>query len=67
LEIIIPSIVAQKLENKVSLFRIWSTGCSTGEEAYSIVININEYLEKEKIQLDVSIFATDIDKNALAT
>ncbi len=67
LKIIIPSIIAQKLENKSSLFRIWSAGCSTGEEAYSVAININEYLEKEKIQLDVSIFATDIDKNALAT
>jgi two-component system CheB/CheR fusion protein len=41
--------------------RIWVPGCSTGEEAYSIAILVNEYREKNKIERDVQIFATDID------
>ena len=64
---ILPSIAARKSETKNSDLRIWSAGCSTGEEPYSVAINVNEYLEKAKIQLDVNIFATDIDKNAIST
>jgi len=66
-KIVIPSIVSQKTDFNDCNLRIWSAGCSTGEEPYSVAININEYIEKEKIPLKVSIFATDIDKNALST
>ncbi|WMJ73818.1 chemotaxis protein CheB [Cytophagaceae bacterium ABcell3] len=45
--------------------KIWVAGCSTGEEAYSIAILIYEKLMKIKKNLDVKIFATDIDKNAV--
>ncbi|HTL46481.1 MAG TPA: chemotaxis protein CheB [Verrucomicrobiae bacterium] len=41
--------------------RLWTTGCSTGEEAYSLAINLLEFLEKEdKASTPVQIFATDI-------
>ena len=65
-KIIIPPIVSQKLENNHSNIRVWSAGCSKGEEPYSVAINICEYLKREKLQINVNIFATDIDKNALA-
>ena len=41
--------------------RIWVPGCSTGEEAYSIAILIREHLDRQKKQMPVHIFATDID------
>jgi two-component system, chemotaxis family, CheB/CheR fusion protein len=46
--------------------RIWHACCATGEEAYSVAILIQEYLEKENLQTRVQIFATDIDEGAVA-
>ncbi len=50
-----------------SVIRIWSTGCSTGEEAYSIAILLQEHIEQTKKNLTVQLFATDIDSRAIAT
>ncbi len=45
--------------------RIWSAGCSTGEEVYSIAILFSEYLISNNIDCEVKIFATDVDSDAL--
>ncbi|MCW2311636.1 chemotaxis protein CheB [Rhodoferax antarcticus] len=46
--------------------RIWVAGCSTGEEAYSIAILLQEYMEEVKQSYTVQLFATDIDSRAVA-
>ncbi|SKA97602.1 two-component system, chemotaxis family, CheB/CheR fusion protein [Paucidesulfovibrio gracilis DSM 16080] len=46
--------------------RIWVAGCSTGEEAYSLAITVNEYLAANELKTELKIFATDIDRDALA-
>jgi len=46
--------------------RVWSAGCSTGEEAYSLAISVSEALVEAGEDLDVRIFATDIDGAAIA-
>jgi two-component system CheB/CheR fusion protein len=46
--------------------RVWSAGCSTGEEAYSLAIMLSEAMGEEAAPLDVRIFATDIDSAAIA-
>lgn len=63
-EYIIPKLFIAKPEG--SVIRIWSTGCSTGEEAYSIAILLSEYMEAMKLHHVVQIFATDIDAQAIA-
>lgn len=47
--------------------RAWSTGCSTGEEAYSLAITFKEALAKiqPKGRFTLQIFATDLDRDAI--
>ncbi len=45
--------------------RIWVPGCATGEEAYSIVICLLEYLEAHDLQTPIQVFATDVNEPAL--
>ncbi|MCF8221975.1 MAG: PAS domain-containing protein [Bacteroidales bacterium] len=49
------------------VFRAWVTGCSTGEEAYSLAIVFKEAYEKTKQDKNftLQIFATDIDSDAI--
>jgi two-component system CheB/CheR fusion protein len=46
-------------------FRAWLPACATGEEAYSIAMLLAEGMEAAGVRLDVKIFATDIDEEAL--
>ena len=62
---ILPAIVFDKKTEREPSLRIWSAGCATGEEPYSIAILIQELQRKEKLKLNVNIFATDIDEKAL--
>lgn len=60
---ILPDIVKRKQPEEP--IKVWSVGCSTGEEAYSLAIIIKEYLWQVKKDIEVKIFATDIDKEAI--
>ena len=50
-----------------SLIRVWTTGCSTGEEAYSLAILLREQMDAVKRTFKVQVFATDIDARAIDT
>lgn len=45
--------------------RIWCAACSSGEEAYTIAMVINDFLGKEKVFWDAKILATDLSKQIL--
>ncbi len=60
---VIPKLFTGK--HPESAIRIWVPGCSTGEEAYSIGILLQEQMEMLKQIFKVQIFATDIDSRAI--
>ena len=60
---IIPSILRNKQKNEQ--IRIWSAGCASGEEAYTLAIILGEILGIEDFRHRVKIYATDIDEEAL--
>lgn len=47
--------------------RVWSVGCATGEEAYSLAILFLEEAERKQLKRPIQIFASDLDEGALGT
>ena len=61
----LPETYARKVSSNPRRLRIWSAGCSTGEEAYSIAIAVAGNLSFAK-NWTIEILATDISRQALA-
>ena len=66
-EQVIPKLFDSELAGAGGVIRVWSPGCSTGEEAYSIAILLQERLEAMKQSYKVQVFATDVDSQAIVT
>ena len=63
-------VCSKQLEgSKDGAIRIWVAGCSTGEEAYSLVMAVQECLDKmpRGSNINIQVFATDIDAAAIET
>ena len=63
-ERIIPDLLCRK-GRRANRYAIWVPGCSTGEEAYSIAMLLQEQIEALKRSFKVQLFATDIDRQAI--
>ena len=59
---IIPCLFPAKVIEKKEIVRIWSCGCSGGEEATTVLILISEYLKQDINKPRILIYGTDIDK-----
>lgn len=58
----IPVIMKNRPEHRL---RVWSAGCSTGEEPYTIGVTLHEAMESSIRNWDVKILATDLDTNVV--
>jgi two-component system CheB/CheR fusion protein len=63
--LVLPELILYKRNQKEQSLRFWSTACARGEEPYSIAILLREFLEHKQLDFDISIYATDINKQAL--
>ena len=60
---IVPRVIASGRAE--SAIRVWSTGCASGEEAYTLAIILAEQLGVEQFRRRVKIYASDVDEDAL--
>ena len=61
---IVPKVIAASTDGDI---RIWSAGCASGEECYSVAMLFAEVMGAEQFRARVKIYATDVDEDALAT
>ncbi len=61
---ILPGLLEAKGDGEP--IRVWSTGCATGEEAYTLAMVLAERLGAEAFRSRIKIYATDVDEDALA-
>ena len=61
---VIPQIVGAKGPDDP--VRVWSAGCASGEEAYSLAVLLAEAFGEDRFRRSVKIYATDADNDALA-
>ena len=62
---VIPECLANMDKKNTIDLRIWSAGCSTGEEAYSILVSLMEYFGDHYWEITCGIMATDISRKSL--
>ena len=60
---VLPALLAAKAKNQP--LRLWSAGCASGEEAYTLAIMLAELLGPGEFRDRVKIYATDVDEEAL--
>ncbi len=60
---VVPRVTAKAPDQPI---RVWSAGCSSGEEAYTLAIALAEALGVEKFRERVKIYGTDVDNEAIS-
>jgi two-component system CheB/CheR fusion protein len=61
---VLPELLERRQDEDA--IRIWSAGCATGQEAYSVAMTFSELLGAERYRERVKIYGTDIDEEALS-
>jgi len=63
--VVLPELTLFKRSRGERSLRFWSTACACGEEPYSIAILLADFLGNRRKDFDISIYATDISRQAL--
>jgi two-component system CheB/CheR fusion protein len=60
---VLPELTARKRNGPI---RVWSAGCASGEEAYTLAMMFVELLGADAFREQVKVYGTDVDEEALA-
>ncbi|ANJ55539.1 chemotaxis protein [Pseudomonas silesiensis] len=65
---VVPQLVsaAVSAQPETEEIRVWSAGCASGEEAYSLAMLLNDQLQLDRSAASFQLFATDIDERAIS-
>ncbi|MFH1999458.1 MAG: protein-glutamate O-methyltransferase CheR [Planctomycetota bacterium] len=63
----LPDLIRGPRARKSRMLRVWCAGCSSGEEAYALMMILMDFFGKEYGQWDAGLLATDVSEAALAT
>lgn len=63
--VILPGIETRSKKDRIHSLRVWSAGCSGGDEAYSLVICLLEYFGETYKNWNAGVLATDISEKML--
>ncbi len=66
-KVILPETEVQKTKQITRRSRIWSAGCSTGEESYTLAMNLLEESERLLQGWTIEILATDLNDRSVET
>jgi chemotaxis methyl-accepting protein methylase len=64
---VLPAMISAKEESRQSSIRVWSAGCSTGEETYSLAILLNHLVRRSGSGLAMEVFGTDLSEESCKT
>ena len=64
-ETVLPPLCRARAEAGRRTLRVWSAGCATGEEAYTMAILLQEVWRAQGLRQSAAIYATDIDRRSL--
>lgn len=65
-QVVLPKVIEAKAKLPVRRLRIWSAGCSTGEEPYTLSMMLLEESQKRLKDWTIEILATDLNERSLA-
>ncbi|TKG90792.1 protein-glutamate O-methyltransferase CheR [Puteibacter caeruleilacunae] len=61
---LLPKLIQQKAENN-GLLRMWTAGCASGEESYTVAIILKELFHQMNMEIPTTLIATDIEDRSL--
>jgi len=62
---VIPGLIWDKQKSGKRIIRVWSAGCASGEEAYSIAIMFCEQLDMKLNDFMITVIGTDVDPESI--